>query len=379
MEFTFTEEQLMIQDMAASFVDEVSTSEAIRRAMVSDAGYDPAVWQRITEELCWQALPVDEADGGLGLGMVELVAMLEQTGRRLLCSPFFATVCLALLCAKRCPASEAKQTLIEAVLAGQTATLVHTDSNGRWDNCAGLVSFKDNALTGSAGHVLNGETADWLVVAAREEDGVALFLVPGDAPQLQRRARVTMDQTRRLADVRFEGVPALHCHRLCSFTQGGDVVNEVLEFARIGAAAEMVGVAQHALESSVAYIQERVQFGRAIATFQAVKHKCADVMVKVESSRSALYYAACVADEYLAGRTSLAALQEAASIANAYASEASFFAAGTGIQLHGGVGITAEYDIQLFFKRARALESYLGLPHWHRERIAAMLLGDSDV
>lgn len=379
MEFTFTEEQLMIQDMAASFVDEVSTSDAIRRAMVSDAGYDPAVWQRITEELCWQALPVDEADGGLGLGMVELVAMLEQTGRRLLCSPFFATVCLALLCAKRCPASEAKQTLIEAVLAGQTATLVHTDSNGRWDNHAGLVSFKDNALTGSAGQVLNGETADWLVVAAREEDGVALFLVPGDAPQLQRRARVTMDQTRRLADVMFEGVPASHCHRLCSFTQGGDVVNEVLEFARIGAAAEMVGVAQHALESSVAYIQERVQFGRAIATFQAVKHKCADVMVKVESSRSALYYAACVADEYLAGRTSLAALQEAASIANAYASEASFFAAGTGIQLHGGVGITAEYDIQLYFKRARALESYLGLPHWHRERIAAMLLGDSDV
>lgn len=379
MEFTFTEEQLMIQDMAASFVDEVSTSEAIRRAMVSEAGYDTAVWQRITEELCWQALPVDEADGGLGLGMVELVAMLEQTGRRLLCSPFFATVCLALLSAKRCPASEAKQTLIEAVLAGQTATLVHTDSNGRWDNHAGLVSFQDNALIGSASQVLNGDTADWLVVAAREELGIALFLVPGDAPQLQRRARVTMDQTRRLADVNFDAVPASHCQRLCSLAEGGDVVNEVMEFARIGAAAEMVGVAQHALESSVAYIQERVQFGRAIATFQAVKHKCADVMVKVESSRSALYYAACVADEYLAGRSSLAALQEAASIANAYASEASFFAAGTGIQLHGGVGITAEYDIQLYFKRARALESYLGLPHWHRERIAAMLLGDSDV
>jgi alkylation response protein AidB-like acyl-CoA dehydrogenase len=121
-----------------------------------------------------------------------------------------------------------------------------------------------------------------------------------------------------------------------------------------------------------------VQFGRTIASFQAVKHKCADIMVKLESSRSALYYAACVADEFMAGSTSLAALQEAASIAKAYAGEAAFFAAGVGIQLHGGVGITAEYDIQLYFKRARAQEAYLGSPHWHRERLAAMLLdGDA--
>lgn len=375
MEFTFTEEQLMIQDMAAGFVDEVSTSEAVRAAMTSEYGYDAGVWQRITEELCWQALPIDEADGGLGLGYVEMVAMLEQTGRRLLCSPFFATVCLALYAAKQCPASEAKQSLIEAILGGQTAAFVHTDSGGRWQDLSALPRSESAQINGCASQVINGDSADWLVVAVNEAEGCALYLVAGDAEGVSRTAQVTMDQTRRLATLDFTNVTG---QRLCEASDGAAIVNVTLELARIGAAAELVGVAQQSLDSSVAYILERVQFGRTIASFQAVKHKCADIMVKLESSRSALYYAACVADDFLAGSTSLVALQEAASIAKAYASEAAFFAAGVGIQLHGGVGITAEYDIQLYFKRARAQEAYLGLPHWHRERLAAMLLdGDA--
>jgi alkylation response protein AidB-like acyl-CoA dehydrogenase len=375
MEFTFTEEQLMIQDMAASFVEEVSTSEAVRAAMISELGYDAGVWQRITEELCWQALPVDEADGGLGLGFVEMAAMLEQTGRRLLCSPFFATVCMALYAAKQCPASEAKQSLIEAILGGQTATFVHTDGRGHWQDLSALPRCESGLINGQASHVINGDSADWLVVAVNEAEGCALYLVAGDAEGVSRSSLVTMDQTRRLASLDFAGVSG---QRLCDAANGAAIVHVTLELARIGAAAELVGVAQQSLDSSVAYILERVQFGRTIASFQAVKHKCADIMVKLESSRSALYYAACVADEFMAGSTSLAALQEAASIAKAYASEAAFFAAGVGIQLHGGVGITAEYDIQLYFKRARAQEAYLGLPHWHRERLAAMLLdGDA--
>ncbi len=374
MEFRFTEEQLMIQDMAASFVDEVSTSEAVRAAMLSDKGYDEETWQRITQELCWQALTIDEEAGGLGLGYVELVALLEQAGRKLLCSPFFGTACLALSALKQCPVSPAKQTAIEAILAGQTATLVHTDSAGRWDDSAQLPCIKSGALEGIASHVVNGDSAEWLVVAARENDALVLLLVSPACPQVKRRALTTMDQTRRLGGIQFNQLPLEAAHRLCEGELAERILAACLELARIGAAADMVGVAQQALDSSVGYIQERVQFGRTIASFQAVKHKCADVMLKLESSRSSLYYAACIADEYLANHASMAALQEAASIANAYASEAAFFAAGVGIQLHGGVGITSEYDIQLYFKRARALEAYLGLPHWHRERLASMLL-----
>ena len=378
MEFRFTEEQLMIQDMAASFVDEASTSEAVRSAMTSELGYDAAVWQRITEELCWQTLPVDEADGGLGLGFVEMVAMLEQTGRRLLCSPFFATVCLALYALKQCPESQAKALLIEAILAGQTATLVHTDSQGKWHFDADLPVFENGKINGIASQVINGDSAAWLIVAAREHEGVSLFAVDTNSVGISRVMQPSMDQTRRLGKVTLSGVVVTEEQRLCDAGQGAAILQVCLELARIGAAAEMVGVAQQSLDSSVAYIKERVQFGRTIASFQAVKHKCADVMLKLESSRSALYYAACIADEYIAGSASLRDLQEAASISNGYASEASFFAAGVGIQLHGGVGITSEYDIQLYFKRARALEAYLGLPHWHRERIAGFLLdGDA--
>jgi len=378
MEFRFTEEQLMIQDMAASFVEEVSTSESVRAAMQSSMGYDPEVWQRITQELCWQALPIDEAQGGLGLGFVELAALLEQTGRRLLCSPFFATVCMALYTLKQCPNSDAKTQLIEALLEGQTATLVHTDANGSWQADAALPELKSGVISGSASHVLNGDSVQWLIVAVREASGLSLFKMATDTAGLTREALASMDQTRRLARVEFNGVKLEDVERLCDPQQGSAIVQVTLELARIGAAAEMVGVAQQSLDSSVAYIKERIQFGRTIASFQAVKHKCADVMVKLESSRSALYYAACIADEFMAGSASLRDLQEAASIANTYASEASFFAAGVGIQLHGGVGITAEYDIQLYFKRARALEAYLGQPHWHRERLASLLLdGDA--
>ena len=141
-------------------------------------------------------------------------------------------------------------------------------------------------------------------------------------------------------------------------------------------AADQVGGSQQALDSTVAYLQERVQFGRVIASYQAVKHKCADMMLKVEAARSAAYYAACIADEALRGGPLGTELPEAASVAKAYCSDAYFHNAGTGIQLHGGVGFTAEYDIQLYFKRAKSTETFLGNGAWHRERLAARLLDE---
>jgi alkylation response protein AidB-like acyl-CoA dehydrogenase len=151
-------------------------------------------------------------------------------------------------------------------------------------------------------------------------------------------------------------------------------LEQILDLGRIAVAAEQLGGSQQCLDSTLAYISERVQFGRSIASYQSVKHKCADMLVKVEASRSAVYYAACVGDQFFNQSAGASGLAEAASIAKAYSSDSFFHNAGVGIQLHGGVGITAEYDIQLYFKRAKSTETFLGASDYHRERLATLLL-----
>jgi alkylation response protein AidB-like acyl-CoA dehydrogenase len=219
--------------------------------------------------------------------------------------------------------------------------------------------------------------AEQLLVAARGEGGVRLFSVPSDAPGVSVRHRPTVDQTRSLAEVTLTGVLVEPDCELAADWERGLGVS--LDMARILSAAEQVGCAQEALDITVAYVGERVQFGRTIASFQAVKHKAADMMLKVESARSLLYYAACTADAWLQGSADDQALREAATMVASAAGDTAFFVTGTGIQLHGGVGITEEYDIQLYFKRARALEAYLGRPDESRERLAQMLLDGPDL
>lgn len=396
MEFKFTDEQIMIRDTAEAFVSEVSTSAAVRSAMLEPAGYDADLWRQISGELFWQALPIPEALGGLGLGYVELAATLEQTGRFLLCSPLVATAAFAVP-AIRLAANAAQQELyLGRVLEGQVATLAHAgaQTHGSQVDVQATVSDQGVYLNGVSRRVLNGQTADFFIVAAQEtfasgEQGLSLWFVDSGTQGLTVKALPTMDQTRRLAELRFEnlvlspeqrlgGVAAsqepLQEQRQCQ----AQLLNSILDLAAIAVSAEQVGGAQQSLDISVAYIKERVQFGRTIASYQAIKHKCADMMLKAESARSGLYYAACIADEFLAGSCDAETLAEAASISKAYSSEAFFFNAGCGIQLHGGVGITSEYDIQLYFKRARALESFLGNASEHRERLAKQLL-DSEV
>jgi len=217
--------------------------------------------------------------------------------------------------------------------------------------------------------VLDGHTADRLIVAARSPgstgaDGVSLLLVPGDATGLTRARRPTLDQTRRLARIRLDGVRVPESALLGDEGAAAPALARTLDLAAIALAAEQVGGAQRCLDMSVAYAKERVQFGRPIGSFQAIKHKCADMMVQVESARSAVYFAACVAAE------ESAEVAESASLAKAYCSDAYFECAAQAIQIHGGVGFTWEYDVHLHFKRAKASETFLGDPTWHRERIA---------
>jgi alkylation response protein AidB-like acyl-CoA dehydrogenase len=226
--------------------------------------------------------------------------------------------------------------------------------------------------------VLDGHCADLVLVAARREGSagdadVSFFAVPAASLGFERRVLPTMDQTRRFADVSLRDVRVPASALIGAEGQGWPVIQRALDLAAIGLAAEQVGGAQRCLDLSVAYAKERVQFGRPIGSFQAIKHKCADMMTAVESSRSAAYYAACVAQLMMSEdcREDPASLRLCASVAKAWCSEAYFRCAADALQIHGGVGFTWEYDVHLHLKRARSMEAFLGSPAWHRERVAA--------
>jgi len=384
MEFAFTEEQEMIRDTAAAFLAEVSDSEAVRRAMVTEQGFETEVWQRITTEMYWQAIHIPEQYGGMGLGYVELVAMLEEMGRHLLCAPFFSTVCLGANALLVAGTEEQKNQYLTQIAEGSlTATLAYTGCNGKWDAEAVEATYSTTdsgfVLNGTLRYIPDGHSADLLIIAAREEgssgqQGISLFVVPASTPGVAREWLPTMDQTRKQAEITLTDVALTGDALMGDAANGWHNLEKIIGLANVAVAAEQMGGAQQALDLSVEYTKERVQFNRTIASFQAIKHKAADMMLKAEVAKSAVYYAACVAQEVLTGGPLQSELNEAASIAKAYCSDAYFFNAGCGIQLFGGVGFTWEYDIQLYFKRAKSTETYLGNAAYHRERVAQILL-----
>ncbi|VVO65578.1 Acyl-CoA dehydrogenase [Pseudomonas fluorescens] len=388
MEFAFTEEHLMIRDSAERFLAQASDSHAVRAAMNRPDAHDPEVWQRIGQELYWPALMVPERFGGMGLGFVELAVLLEQSGRYLLGSPLFATACLATPALLLGHNEALQEQWLGAIAAGGTrATLAFASVTGL-EACSVQTVAEPRpggwTLDGEYAQVIDGASADLLVVAARTpgsqgEQGISLFVLPGDTPGVMRNPLATLDQTRRLARIELRQVQLSEAQRLCGPEHGWAVLRDTLLIAAIGLAAEQTGGAQQALDLTLAYIAERRQFKRTIASFQAIKHRCADMMLQVECARSAAYYAACVVQERLDPNGDAAVAQElelAAATAKIHASEAFFHCAAESIQLHGGVGFTWEYDPHLYFKRARAGEHLLGSPALHRERLAAHLLGE---
>ena len=388
MEFAFTEEQEMIRDTTAAFLAEVSDSAAVRRAMDTEQGYEPELWNRICSEMYWQAIHVPEAYGGMGLGYVELVAMMEQMGRSLLCAPFFSTVCLAGN-ALRVAGSESQQAhwLAQLCEGALTATLAFNGGSSRWDAESITATWRDEGdgyvLNGDYRYVIDGHTADLLIVAARAEgttgaEGISLFLLPAATDGISRQWLPTMDQARKQAAVQLKNVSLTADAVMGDPGQAWRSLSTVIDLASIALAAEQVGGCQQLLDMTVAYTSERVQFNRTIASYQAVKHKAADMMLKVEVARSAIYYAACVAQEALAGGPLAVELSEAASVAKSYCSDAYFAVAGDALQLFGGVGFTWEYDVHLYLKRAKSSEHLLGNGVFHRERLARMLLDEGE-
>ncbi|MCZ6464108.1 MAG: acyl-CoA/acyl-ACP dehydrogenase [Proteobacteria bacterium] len=375
MNFAFTEEQEALRSAARSFLADHSGSEQVRAAMASELGHDPQVWKQIAAELGWTAVIIPEAYGGLGLGFVELVALQEVMGEALFCAPFFSSVCLGANALLVAGSEEQKRALLPGIAEGETrATLAFAEPNGRWDasgiECVARPGAGGGfALDGTKSFAVDGYRADLLVVAARREgstgeDGIGLFALAGDTPGLTRRALPTLDPTRPLAEIALRDARVPAAALLGDNLDAAPALRKILARAAVALSAELVGVAQKCLDLSVDYAKERVQFGRPIGSFQAIKHKCADMMVAVESARSASYYAGCVAAE------DSDELLVTASLAKATCSEAAFRCAADAIQIHGGVGFTWEYDVHLYFKRARAGEHLLGDPAFHRERVA---------
>jgi alkylation response protein AidB-like acyl-CoA dehydrogenase len=367
MQLAFTEEQEELRRAARAFLADHSSSERVRAAMAGEAGFDADTWKRIGAELGWTGVAIPEAHGGAGLGIVELVALLEEMGEALLCAPFFASVCLAAPALIAAGDSDAAREWLPALAEGRATATVVADAHRRE---ATAIEARETAegvtLSGEAPLVLDGHVADLLVVAARSAGAnVALFAVPAASRGVERARLATMDATRRFAKVALRDV------RVPASARCGDAAALAAAFdhASLALAAEQVGGAQRCLDLAVAYAKERVQFGRPIGSFQAIKHKCADMMTAVEASRSATYYAACAAAEATADAGLLA------SAAKAWSSEAYFRCAADALQIHGGVGFTWEYDVHLHLKRARSMEAFLGTPAWHRERVAGKILG----
>jgi alkylation response protein AidB-like acyl-CoA dehydrogenase len=369
--FAFSEEQDQLRDAVRRFLDTKSPSSEVRRLMETTEGYDPAVWNQMANELGLQSIHIPEEYGGQGFTFVELAIVLEEMGRVLLCAPYFSSVVLAADAIMNAGTKEQQADLLPGIASGETiATLAFTEPNGKWDasgiEMVATGSGDSYTLNGTKMFVIDGHTANLVVVAARTEgssgeDGISFFAVDGDAGGLTRTALSTMDQTRKQARLDFENVSA---RPIGDAGSAWPALSKTLDQAAVGLANEMVGGAQKVLEMSVEYAKVRVQFGRPIGSFQAIKHKCADMLLEVESGKSAAYYAAWAAAE------DNEELPVAASLAKAYCSDAYFHSAAENIQIHGGIGFTWEHDAHLYFKRAKSSEILLGDATYHRELLA---------
>ena len=374
MDFAFSEDQEMLRASARDFLAKECGEARVRELLRAGGAYDAQLWKKIAE-LGWTSLGIPEEFGGYG-GFLDLVVVLEEAGRFLLPGPFFSTMGLAVPLLIEAGSEAQKKEVLGAIASGQArATVALTEPTGRWDaEGVALTARKAGGgwkLDGIKLFVPDAETADYTLVAARTrgagEEGITLFQVKGRPAGMSVKPLETLDMTRRWYEVRFDGVELGDDAVMGQADHGWAPLKRALEWSTAALCAEMVGGAAHVLEASVDYAKTRQQFGKPIGVYQAVSHKLADMLLEVESARSATYYAAWAVDADAPDRGL------AASVAKAYTSDAYRRAAGNGIQVHGGIGFTWEHAMHLYFKRAKASEVTLGDATYHRELVAQAL------
>jgi len=417
MDLALTDEQAMIRDAAADVLAERSASADVRRALEQSAGRDDALWAALAGELGWNALALPEAAGGLGLGAVEQAVLMEQLGRRIACVPYFSTACLAATALGGCDTSLATGWLTKIGEGACSATLAlpfdwlfGEPSGARVGRPYGRpganafgATFGDSfdepasarplpfvaeetaagfALSGVAAQVLDGARADLLLVPARianEGQSVGLFAIDmtAGAAGVAVTPLDTLDATRPLARIALDDVRVSR-DALIAGRDAAQVLERAAWFAALALAAEQLGGAQQCLDLTLDYTSQRVQFGRAIASFQAVKHRCAQMMVLIESARSAVLGAAHAWDAEAGSVVPGNALRADIAAAKSAANDAYAFCAQEAIQLHGGVGFTWEYDPHLYFKRAQASGAQFGSTPQLLEWIASHAIEGGD-
>lgn len=357
-----------LRQSVREFLAVASPSDRVRDLMSTAAGYDESVWRQMARELGLHGIAVPEEFGGAGATLSELAVVFEEMGAALLCAPFFSTVALAtqaILCSGDTAAMG--DYLPGFVDGSTTATVILNGGLDAWDPQAVTLTARADGtghrIRGDADLVLDGNTADVVLAAANTSAGTSLFAVSGNADDLTREPLATLDRTRKVARLQFHDVPA----RLIG-TDGAAApgLARTCDFAIVALAAEQVGAAQRCLDMAVGYAKERIQFGRPIGSFQAIKHRCADMLVLVEGARSAAVHAAESAYS--------SDLPIAASVAKMACSEAFLQVALDNMRIHGGIGFTWEHDAHLYVRRAKATELIFGGPDHHAQRLAALAM-----
>ncbi len=366
-------EQEELRVSVRRFLADRAPISAVRELMETADGLDAGVWRQAGEQLGLQGIAIPEEYGGSGFSFAEQAIVLEELGAALYGGPYLASSVLAANALLASLDEDARKAYLPGIASGELiATLAFTEEDGSWDpEAIRLAATSDGdgwRLDGRKSFVLDGHTAGLILVVARTGDGLSLFAVQADSAPgpggLTRTALPTLDQTRKLARLDFAAVPAT---LIGSAGDGTAVLSHTLDVAAIAQAAEQLGGAQRALDMAVEYAKVRHQFGRPIGSFQAIKHRCADLLLEVESLRSSVQYAAAAVAEHSAE------VPVVASLVKAYASDVFFHVAAENIQIHGGIGFTWEHDAHLYFKRAKASELFLGDASYHREHLATRI------
>jgi len=377
MDIGFTEEQELLRASARRFLENECPTAFVRQRMAEPAAMTDVFWQQLADQ-GWFGILFPEEAGGSGLGLVEMTVLMEEMGRAVMPGPFFSTVLLGGAAILEVGSQAQQQEWLPRIAAGSAkVSLAWTEPNARWDAAGIVATGRETAggfvLSGTKLFVADAHLSDAVVVAMRTrdgstmEDGVSLFLVPKDAAGFAVTLLPTIDETRKLCEVRLDNVAVPAASLLGEKHGGWPPLSRVLDRATVALCAEMCGGAQQVLDMTTAYAKIRLTFGKPIGSYQGVKHRAADMLVDVENAKSLTYYAAWAIDE------GLAEAPLAVSMAKAYTSDAYRKVAGAGIQLHGGIGFTWEHDLQLYFKRAKASEVAFGDATWHRERVARLM------
>jgi alkylation response protein AidB-like acyl-CoA dehydrogenase len=372
MNFGLTETQQTLKKTTRQFLTAECPPAEVRRLMETETAFDGALWSKMAEQ-GWTGIIFPEEYGGIGMGMVEMAAVLEEMGRALLPGPFLSTVLLAGSAIAHAGTESQKQRYLTAICQGSAkATLAILEEGASWSTD----SVHLHASGSAGGYVLKGRklfvpdagVADFLVCAARLRGDLALFIVPAGTHGVNIKATPAIDATRKLCEVILDSVIVPQAGLLAIGDRAEAAVEHAFAVSTVGLVAEMVGGMQRLLDVSVEYAKTRKQFGRPIGQFQAVQHMCADMLLMTESSRSAVYYAAWAMGE------DESAASAAVSVAKAYASDAYREVGNRAIQVHGGMGFTWENDVHLYYRRAKASEIAFGDATWHRERLAKQVI-----